>query len=166
MRKNVSASVCFPESRALCRSCLQARSYLVQRGGCGQCWEALLMGWLVLVSGALWWSLFLRAQGRKRLVLCMQKARSRGGYNKSPRTWVSQCQLCVILPFCKDGTAFDSTLSVMVKRTSNIFSILTYSRLVLYYLHLSEFFPGDSVWFGGYIRVPRGVSQTKQCRKW
>lgn len=38
-RKNMAASVFFLKRTALRGDCLQARSYLLQRGGCGQCWE-------------------------------------------------------------------------------------------------------------------------------
>lgn len=67
-RKNMAASAC---SLFSWQTRVDATSrpglILLQREGCGQCCEALLMGWLVLLSLLCGWSLFLWAWDAENL---------------------------------------------------------------------------------------------------
>lgn len=103
VRKNMAARVL---KRVFGRYCLQARPYLLQRGGCGQCWEALLMGWLVLALGLCGMVVIVSGSlgCRKHLALCRKPVPVRG-YNKNTSTWAPQSQFYRILPNCQDLSA-------------------------------------------------------------
>lgn len=111
VRKNMAASVFFPEKRAFCRCCLQARSYLLQRGGCGQCWEALLMGWLVLVLGLCGMVVIVPVSPgyRKRLVLCRKPVPVWGII----RVWVLECLKVSFVKFSQTARSLLVTIKLI-----------------------------------------------------
>ena len=121
LRGKIWQQVCvFLKREALCvDGCLQARPYLLQRGGCGQCWEALLMGWLVLVLGLCGMVGHCSCEPwvAKRLVV-MQKnpapVGGGGGYKK--RLGSLECLKVSLVKFSQtERTLFSSTSSEMVK---------------------------------------------------
>ena len=142
---------CFLLKRASCRCYYpQAKSYLLERGGCGQCWEALLMGWLVMVLGCCGRVVIVSGSlaYRKHLALCRRRVPV-WGYNRNRGTLACQSHLYELLLL----GLFSST--TMVK--SSHMAPMTLKPL--YWHHLCKI-QGLSLIAFVFIRIFRRISLT------